>query len=1128
MRMAGRVLSCCVALFLTLTTVSAFQKLNSISDLRKISFGKSVPRHSLLLLHWFANVVDIDGNNVMHLTFNPDSEDYGSHHYGNFDELLDPLPYRHRYFTVGNLNPNTAQQLPDYVINPPADYAGTNSDRIVFRVREQNTLSPTIDRVYLTQHYGIYGSENYRRYDPAYTYEITTNLLREIRQFSVEENQPLWDLRNRFGSNASDFQLEDIRNTCGYLACLGLLLFIVIQEGKMRMAGRVTSCCVALFLTLTTVSALQQLNSINDLRNINFGQSVPRHSLLLLHWFANALDIDGNNVMHLTFNPDSEDYGSHHYGNFEGLLEQRPHGHQYYTIGNLNQDSPRQLPDYVLHPRLEFREGNRDRIIIRVRQQNRGAFQQLNSISDLKKVSFGQSVPKHSLLLLHWFANALDIDRNNVMHLTFNPNSEDYGSHYYSNFQGIFEQRPLGHQYYTIGNLYRDSARQLPSYVRHPRKEYREGNRDRIIIRVRQQNRGGQYWRIDRVYLTQHSEYQGTYDPAYTYEITTNLLREIRQFSVEENQPLEDLRDRFGRNVSDFQLRNIGEKWGALLVLDCYYLLMARMVGRLLSCCAALFLTLTTVSAFQKLNSINDLKKINFGQSVPGHSLLLLHWFANTIDIDNNDVIHLTFDPNNGDYGSHHYGNYERLLDPLPQGNIRYRYYTVGNLNQNSPMGLPSYVIYPQAEYVGRNRDRIIFRVREQNTGGLNLPRIDRVYLTQHYETYENQGTRYDPDHTYQVTTNLLREITQFSVGADQQSLSDLRDRFGSHADSSELRNIKHKWGNLACLGLLLFIVIQEKNFFSQNKRPQRASRRNVQPDVVVNIPENRENYTSVDISRIFARYHLNEDRDEPQLQVTTSENGTARIVWRNISEHRLRNGVMVVLFKNNEDQEASSTYKFIKNRESGSWDTSVPLNEGLQVRLHKVRIQCFFWRRVGEEICRGPEFKNPEAVNIAGYNAKLQLFGKDGKACARLYVKKNFREWRSEFNKSWVGFYTSADKATRILETGAEDSCASILLGGAGGSWGRVMLISARLFVELEMELEELSRAELRLLRLTSGRFRPKRAMPALATSRQAKGSGVEDGRAAERGKGEAQPEDEDAEEEEEKEWEERDDRGN
>uniref|UniRef100_A0A4W6CEF8 Uncharacterized protein n=1 Tax=Lates calcarifer TaxID=8187 RepID=A0A4W6CEF8_LATCA len=183
------------------------------------------------------------------------------------------------------------------------------------------------------------------------------------------------------------------------------------------------------------------------------------------------------------------------------------------------------------------------------------------------------------------------------------------------------------------------------------------------------------------------------------------------------------------------------------------------------------------------LNSINDLKRINFGQSVPKHSLLLLHWFANVVDIDNNNVIRLTFDPNSGDYGSHHYGNFERLLDPLPHGNIRHRYYTVGNLNQGTSVRLPQYVLHPPIEYAGRNRDRIIFRVR--NTGPQASQWILQVYLTQHYETSEHQGTRYDPEHTYQVTTNLLREIRQFSVGEGQQSLTELRDHFGSILYSS-------------------------------------------------------------------------------------------------------------------------------------------------------------------------------------------------------------------------------------------------------------------------------------------------------------------------------------------------------
>uniref|UniRef100_A0A3B4TBR8 Uncharacterized protein n=1 Tax=Seriola dumerili TaxID=41447 RepID=A0A3B4TBR8_SERDU len=191
----------------------------SINDLKKINFGKSLPKHSLLLLHWFANIVEIDRNNVIHLTFDP-NRDYGSHHYGNYEELLDRLPPAHQYYTVGNLYENTAEELPDYVVDPPAGYAGTNRDRIIFRVREQNTGWQRIDRVYLTQHY-----------DPAQTYEISIHLLREIREFSVGQNQrSLTYLRDRFGGNADDFQLQDIRNTCGQLACLGLLLFIVLQE----------------------------------------------------------------------------------------------------------------------------------------------------------------------------------------------------------------------------------------------------------------------------------------------------------------------------------------------------------------------------------------------------------------------------------------------------------------------------------------------------------------------------------------------------------------------------------------------------------------------------------------------------------------------------------------------------------------------------------------------------------------------------------------------------------------------------------------------------------------------------------------------------------------------------------
>lgn len=439
-------------------------------------------------------------------------------------------------------------------------------------------------------------------------------------------------------------------------------------------------------------------------------------------------------------------------------------------------------------------------------------------------------------------------------------------------------------------------------------------------------------------------------------------------------------------------------------------------------------------STHHNLNSINDLKDVDFGQSVSKHSLLLLHWFANVINIDNNHILHLSFDQNTA-FGSHHYGNYEGVLEPLPRGS---RYYTVGNLNAFRSRELPDYVLHPAVrEYVGNNMDRIVFRVQETNSG---VHRIDRVYLTQHYRPQEHQGTRYNPDFTYQISINLLQQIRMFSVQDNHRSLQTLRDQFGSNAHLSDIRNI---WGaSLASLGLLLFIVIQEKHSKiirhvhkeshsikpaaghgagastkplptpekvfrekpTKNRQPSTA-RRNPQPDFVVNIPE------ECNINLLYA-----DQPDQVNLKIITGKNGKATIVWSNVSGHMIKEGVAVVLFKHQWEQEVSSTYKLIESSE-GRYDTSVLLNDGLQVRLHKARRKCFFWTKVEEEICRGPELKSPGEVSILGNNAYLQLLVRDGKACARLYVRKSFRQWKSEFDKCWVGFYKSAERHTNDYE---------------------------------------------------------------------------------------------------------------
>lgn len=228
------------------------------------------------------------------------------------------------------------------------------------------------------------------------------------------------------------------------------------------------------------------------------------------------------------------------------------------------------------------------------------------------------------------------------------------------------------------------------------------------------------------------------------------------------------------------------------------------MSARTQLCFVSLLWSLT--SAEKTLDSISDLKKIKFGEYVPKHSLILLYWFANAIDIDDFNRMRLTFDVTRGDFGSHYYRNSESLLRPPPSG---YRYYTIGNLYQDQSRQLPNYVVNPPRQYVGENRNRIIIRVQSQNMGhGREI--IDEVYITQHRS--DHQASSYSSLHTYRVTTNLLRQLRVFCVRENQLQLSQLRNQFGSKADDFQLRQIRSMWPGYAGLGLLMFIVIEEKN----------------------------------------------------------------------------------------------------------------------------------------------------------------------------------------------------------------------------------------------------------------------------------------------------------------------------
>ncbi|KAK7916329.1 hypothetical protein WMY93_012090 [Mugilogobius chulae] len=142
---------------------------------------------------------------------------------------------------------------------------------------------------------------------------------------------------------------------------------------------------------------------------------------------------------------------------------------------------------------------------------------------------------------------------------------------------------------------------------------------------------------------------------------------------------------------------------------------------------------------------------------------------------------------------------------------------------------------------------------------------------------------------------------------------------------------------------------------------------------------------------------------DEPiQLHVTTGKNGTTKIVWKNVPQHHLKDGAVVMLFRHHMDQQPRA---FLKLQSSeGSRDIPVPLHEGLQARLHKAGWPGMWME---EELCRGI-FQSPDPVPIYRYSGKLQLTVENGKACFKLFLWEGSHRLKNEFYYSWVGLYKS------------------------------------------------------------------------------------------------------------------------
>ncbi|XP_016147377.1 uncharacterized protein [Sinocyclocheilus grahami] len=368
-------------------------------------------------------------------------------------------------------------------------------------------------------------------------------------------------------------------------------------------------------------------------------------------------------------------------------------------------------------------------------------------------------------------------------------------------------------------------------------------------------------------------------------------------------------------------------------------------------------------SSVRKLNDIEDLKNAEYGNSPPHHGLQLLFWFAqNVLNVDksNSLILDSNFDPHRGDFGFHLYENREAVLPSLSSWQS---YYSVGNLSYPAANALPSYVrrYYKNTNVPERNIDRLIVSVDE------NMPnRIFKVFITTH-----NQGKNdFNPSETYEIDSALILEIR--------------------YPLDCKLHEKKNK-----------IYYTYKISQYTEDMEDDRCSQFLKQIG-----------YKSIDCTYISRRKKrsLNSQCNTFEgikLVIKATKRGSAKLTWEIPADIMKKNKNVVVYIDTWQNSHSSdSKKKFTLYDLSGDLETSVSLNAGLQPRLQ-------FFNYFGKPVTwYGPEFDGTNRVipiRIKGVDASLQLYTEDGKACARLYIKKTFSNWKDVLYYSWVGFYKSS-----------------------------------------------------------------------------------------------------------------------
>lgn len=427
-------------------------------------------------------------------------------------------------------------------------------------------------------------------------------------------------------------------------------------------------------------------------------------------------------------------------------------------------------------------------------------------------------------------------------------------------------------------------------------------------------------------------------------------------------------------------------------------------------CCLALFFVCASASTIETLHKIENLKTKTFGHEYPRHGLFLLHWLANHISISQSEDILLHFVPARQDYGFQYYKNTNNTNTTLPHldDSDDGVYYSLGSLRSETVRTkLPPYVTqdyYNAFNDPKRDLDLIVLRVQRSDQS-----RADKVYITQ--AVTNEEGLACDPDETFEISPNLLMQIQILKTPVDLIKALETHVTGTQTSDDPRLvlskgqllHHLKYSDKHLQTIfedqsirWLLILAGYDIDNRYNIHKKTWSCSTDEpIQQDQMSSDPET-----------------LCEGHHTVNIEVKSTENGYAKIIWSGLPKNVIKLNTTIVLYSGDSSNNPKR-FTDILDQTSGVYETYLALDHGLQPRLvsYNFTTEYGFIGIRYSVFWRGAQFDEANRVipnEITGYNASLQLFTNYGYACARIYIRKSFTKWKKEFANSWVSLYTS------------------------------------------------------------------------------------------------------------------------